>query len=88
MSILEQLCERFPDTDFLKVDGFDEAIIGVDSRTMRLVYSKQKILEKLVKEEGMDRLEALEYYEFNIEGAYMGEKTPVFVDSDFAGVHH
>ena len=29
--------------------------------------------------EGMDSEEAREYIEFNIEGAYMGEDTPVLV---------
>jgi hypothetical protein len=29
--------------------------------------------------DGMEQFEAIEYIEFNIEGAYMGERTPVIV---------
>ena len=28
----------------------------------------------------MDELEAQEYFDFNVSGAYMGEKTPIWVD--------
>jgi hypothetical protein len=28
----------------------------------------------------MDFMEALEYFEFNILGAYLGEGTPIFLD--------
>ena len=27
--------------------------------------------------------EAVEYFDFNVEGAYMGEKTPIWVDDEF-----
>jgi hypothetical protein len=60
----------------LKADGFDDAIIGVDSRSMKLIYSQKKIIDILVQDMTLD--DALEYFNFNIEGAYMGEKTPIF----------
>jgi hypothetical protein len=65
----------------LKVDGFDAAIIGVTETWLpepRLVYDGQKILALLMAQ-GMSDLEALEYCNFNIEGAYMGEDTPLIV---------
>jgi hypothetical protein len=43
-----------------------------------LVYDAEVIRANLVKE-GMDPEDAREYIEFNIEGAYMGEHTPVLV---------
>ncbi len=60
----------------MKADGFDDAIIGVDSRSMKLIYSQKKIIDILVQDMTLD--DALEYFNFNIEGAYMGEKTPIF----------
>jgi hypothetical protein len=30
--------------------------------------------------QGMSHEEALEYFDYNVKGAYMGEKTPVWVD--------
>jgi hypothetical protein len=68
----------------LKIDGHDNAILGPamiwrDSTTVNvLVYDAEIIRSNLVKE-GMDSEEAREYIEFNIEGAYMGEHTPVLV---------
>jgi len=66
--------------DLLTLDGFDEAIIGIVERIDLLVvcYDKQKILKILSRD--MSEMQALEYYEFNILGAYMGEATPVYLD--------
>ena len=68
----------------LKIDGHDNAVIGTatpwigGSRTEVLVYDGDKIVENLA-EEGMTREEAYEDVEFNIEGAYVGETTPIIV---------
>jgi hypothetical protein len=68
----------------LKIDGHDNAILGPamiwrDRTTVDvLVYDAEIIRDNLVKE-GMDPDEAREYIEFNIEGAYVGEHTPVLV---------
>jgi len=69
--------------DLLKVDGFDEAIMGTAGRcamTNVLVYDENKIISILQERHGMDEDDAREYYEFNIKGAYMGEMTPLFFD--------
>ena len=77
------------DENALVADGFDDAIIGwTDSwgsadnggvgRVIRVVYSVRRCIEILVAD-GMAEDEALEYLEFNTIGAYVGEKTPVFV---------
>jgi hypothetical protein len=65
------------------LDGFDDAIIGITEefgRGPRILYSKDKILEILTSNEQMDIAEAIEYYEFNILGSYLGERTPIFLD--------
>jgi len=68
----------------LKIDGHDNAILGPaavwrgGSLCNALVYDAEKIRENLVKG-GMDPEDAREYIEFNIEGAYVGEHTPVLV---------
>ena len=81
IDILESIFEAYPDEEFLKADGFDEAIIGVDTKELRLVYSVSKCLEILEKDMTFD--EALEYFEYNVSGAYMGEKTPIWVEDYF-----
>jgi hypothetical protein len=45
--------------------GYDDCIIGLDEKSMRVVYSKEKICQALCAF-CKTRLEALEFYEFNI----------------------
>lgn len=66
--------------DVLIADGFDDAVIGIEPMTMRVVYDIDKVIEILM-DQGMDNDEAIEYYEFNIVGAYVGEQTPLFVNT-------
>ena len=66
--------------DFITCDGFDDCIIGVVSGagiSDKLLYDTDKILLKL-EQEGMNSIEAFEYFEFNIRGAYVGDATPVY----------
>jgi hypothetical protein len=70
-------------SDILKADGFDDCIIGQCSRSGRLIYSTEKVIESLTKQ--MSYEEAVEYFYFNIEGAWVGEGTPIWCtdyDSD------
>ena len=73
---LEEIFERYPDCEFLIADGFDDAVIGVEENEMRLIYSVSKCLEVLEKD--MTQLDAMEYFTFNVSGAYLGEKTPIW----------
>jgi hypothetical protein len=66
--------------EIMKADGFDEAIIGTDYRTDRIVYSVYKCVKILMKRDRMAFDEALEFLEFNTFSAYVGEGTPIFVD--------
>jgi len=78
MNILEIILENNPADTFLKADGFDEAVIGIDEMSGRLIYSTTKCLEILVKDSEMTMEEAIEYFDYNVLGAYMGEQTPIF----------
>ena len=76
--MLKNIIEQFEETEFLKADGFDEAVMGFDLNSDRLIYSISKMLEILMQD-GMDRVDAIEYLEFNTFGAYVGEKTPIYM---------
>lgn len=81
--ILEQWGES---AEILKADGFDDCVLGYDYNwegNIRLIYSVDKMLKKLVRKDKMDMDEAIEYFEFNIRGAYVGEKTPIWCQDDF-----
>jgi len=70
--MLEEILETYDDEDILFADGFDNAIIGVCTQSNRIVYSISKCVKIL--QEDMTEEEAIEYFEFNVSGAYMGEK--------------
>jgi hypothetical protein len=75
-SKIDEIIEMYPDEPFMTVTDMDEAIVGVDVTNFRLVYSVDKIVEILMKDMSYD--DAIEYFDFNIAGAYMGEATPIF----------
>ena len=66
------------DPNILIAVGFDDCVIGLTFRDEELValYSADAVIDKLAKD--MPYEDAVEYFEFNIGGAYMGKKTPVF----------
>lgn len=79
----EQLIEYIDQSEeqFLKPDGFEDCLVGLVQGfggEETLAYDQDKIIEKL-QADGMSFEEAIEYFEFNIIGAYVGAKTPVYI---------
>lgn len=67
--------------DILLADGLDSAFLGIVERhdiKAVAVYSVRRIVEKLMSD-GMTDEEAWEWFEFNIEGAYVGDRTPLYL---------
>lgn len=82
--IREKLSEAYGD-DLLFMDGpeFDEAILGVAERAggeAVVAYDVVRVLAVL--ERDMSYEEAVEYFDFNISCAYVGEKTPVYINTN------
>ena len=78
----EHLDAMFEGLLFLSEREFDAAILGVAERigmSPIVAYDTAKILDILCERDGMEVDEALEYFEFNIAGAYVGERTPIFI---------
>jgi len=68
---------------YLTADGLDDAIIGKInsfSRKETILYSTKKIIDILMKRDGMSGEEALEFFDYNIIGSYNGEGMPSFLD--------
>lgn len=82
MSLLEQIYDSYPDETFMIADGFDEAIIGIDYESKKIVYSIKKSIELLVND-GMPYEEAVEHFFFNVCGAFVGELTPIWCEDDW-----
>ena len=65
----------------LRMDGYDDCIVGISERFGQescLIYDYDKVIAKLMKD-GMSQEEAVEFYEFNQLGSWMGDRTPAFV---------
>ena len=64
------------------VVGFEKALLGFGYQfnTPVAVYSKDRCLHVLMERDGMSREDALEYFDFNVAGAWVGEGMPVFLD--------
>lgn len=75
---LNEILEEMPDEEFLRADGFDEAVIGYEPNTMKLVYDIDKMVS-ILEAQGMTNDDAWEYLEFNTFCAYVGEKTPIYI---------
>ena len=76
----EQITDRYPDNDFCFADGLDQAIMGVDEQSGRVIYSIRRIMKIL--SQAMSREDAREHLEFNITGGYIGPLTPIFCDDE------
>jgi hypothetical protein len=83
---LDLIVEQYPDEELLSADGFEDAVIGVAydkaTSTYRVVYSRTKCIEVLMTRDGMEYEDAVEFFDFNVEGAYMGDETPIYVDDE------
>ena len=70
----------------MKIDGFDDCIceiverFGMDSV---LLYDRNSMIEKMISQDGMEYEEAIEFFDFNIKGAWMGEGTPCFFTDSY-----
>ena len=80
--MLEKIVEQYQDMEILTADGFDDAVIGIDVNSTRLIYSVEKCINILM-DQGMSMTEAVEYFEFNVSGSYVGENTPIWCEDLF-----
>jgi len=76
----KEIEEKYEDEQMLFADGFDKAIIGVAHiQNKRIVsYDTKKCIKILMKD--MTQEEAVEYFDFNVLGSYVGEYTPAFIE--------
>ena len=76
----DSIIEKYADIDdILFADGLDEAIVGFDAMSWQVVYSIDKCIEVLSRDMTPD--DAIEYLEYNTFNAYVGEKTPIWIDT-------
>jgi len=78
---LEDIAEKYP--DFMTMDGYDYAVIGIvkESKSIKaaIAYDYDSVLDVSVKM-GMTYEEAVEFFDYNQIGAYVGPHTPIFIN--------
>ena len=79
MGIRDLICELgHEDAVVFDNPDFDDAIIGVTDDS-RVVYDYDKMIESLMKQDGITELEAIEFIDYNTMRAipYAGECAPI-----------
>jgi hypothetical protein len=93
MSILGHILRLYGDDGFSKLDSlddekvgikfgtgtaFDNAIVGVEYETGRLIYSYQALVE-IIMSYGLSETKAAEYFDTKVKGSHKGNKLPIFI---------
>ena len=80
--INEWLIETYPDENVMLADGFEDAFIGIVSGVQQepvACYDRARCIAILSARDGMTEEDAEEFFAFNVEGAWVGDRTPVFL---------
>jgi hypothetical protein len=70
------------DHEIMLADGFDDALVGVGwafDKSPSAVYDREKCIKILMKRDKCKREEAEDYFCYNVEGAFVGDRTPIFL---------
>jgi len=78
MKNIDKLQDMFPEHEILQADGFDDAIIGLEPLSGKVIYDIEKMTMVLI-DEGLTHEDAIEYLNFNVLNAYVGESTPFYI---------
>jgi hypothetical protein len=81
--LLAQLAEENPEA--LTADGFEAAFLGIHRRFSHpplAAYSYEKCIGVLMERDKMSHDEAVEFFDFNVIGSWVGDGTPVFVQTE------
>ena len=79
-NLLENILDYYSDEELMTADGFDDAVIGIDVNSTRIIYSVKRCVEILCVRDEMDLDEAIEFFEYNVYGSYHGPKTPIWCE--------
>lgn len=76
-NIKKQIADSNPEA--IIWDGFDTALLGITSEG-KAVYDISQMKHTLMTRDQMSEEDALEYLDFNVIGAYVGEFTPIHIN--------
>ena len=87
---IDSIKDNYPDLIVLEPRSlFNSCIVGVVERINLacLCYDVPKIIVALMRDQKISVEEGWEHYEFNIQGSYMGEHSPVFLTYKMGDEH-
>lgn len=76
------MLKRPDDGVLMFMDGFDDCIAGLVHRfgaEAVVCYDRDKVIAKIVGQ-GSTEEEAMEWYDYNMIGSWVGESTPCFLE--------
>jgi len=78
----ERLLATIEEEELLLADGFEGACIGISRQFNRamIAYDRATCIRILMAKGPMTRVEAEGYFDFNVSGSWVGEKTPAFIE--------
>lgn len=79
---IDQLVDDESVESMLLAEGFDSALLGYMQRCGQppvAVYDREACIKVLEERDKMSRLEAEEFFEFNVVGGWVGTQTPAFL---------
>lgn len=76
--LLETYQDIVGDVEILTADGFDDAIVGLDSKSFRVIYDAD-VMVRILMEQGMEEVDAIEYLDYNVFNAWIGDQTPIYM---------
>jgi len=86
--MLESIIDNYPDQDIYILENLDDAIIGYNKQSNRVIYSVKKIIELIMIEEKLNDKnftlhDAMDYFGYNIESNSCGEFSPILCYDNF-----
>lgn len=83
-SIRQIIAEIDPELVLLDpADSYDKCVIGIASRIGMddcVAYDRDKVIKELMSQ-GMDEEDAEDFFAFNMASAYVGTRTPIFIET-------
>jgi len=79
--IIEKVLEE--NDEAILADGFESSAIGVGYRCGQkpvIVYDYKKCIEEIIKSKGVSRLEAVDFFHYNVVRCWIDENSPIFLE--------
>jgi len=82
IDIKAYLADNYPEDEIIIPEGYDEAFIGIgySYSGVYACYDYDKVIHIIMGNGSMTLEEAIDFFDFNVIGAYIGENNPVFVE--------